>query len=557
MVKIKKTLFTLISFVLLFNLTACGKSTSITKGKDKLNDEKSDQEQVLNLNIGDEPDILDSARSSDVYSTFVLQQINENLTRVEVEEDGKNLVKPGAAESWSVSDDQMEWTFKLRDLEWEDGVKVTAHDFEYGIKRVIDPATASPISNMLKHIENAEKASLGEIGLDQVGVKALDDRTLKIKLEYPVPYFLELTANREMQAQRKDKIEEIGESYGTDSNKIIANGPFKVESWVHNGEIKLVKNQKYWDAESVKLDSVNIKIITEESAWVGELENGVIDIASIESIDFVKKLDKNPELTKIENNSPRTMYVFFNHEEKLFSNPKVRKAFSLAIDREEVEKDLFQNKEKAAYGWIPYPISIDGENYREIIEEPLKVLEAEKQDPKELLIEGLRELGIEENPENLNIPLMQTPVEGKEFGEYLQQRYKKVLGVNIELDLVEWPVFQERNRQLDYVMGYKSWGGSYNDPTSFFDLWLTNNNIVPIGWNSSEYDKLIQEARQSIDKDLRVSKFKEAEELLINKECAIAPYAYEIEVTFAQKYVKGIQKPDFGWFVIKYAYIDK
>lgn len=563
----KKSLYFLLILTLILGstLTGCGdkpKDTA-TSPENSTNNEEVEEandeelEQVLNMPLGAEPDSLDIAKSSDAYSAAVVEQVVDALTSIEVDENDEKVIKPAMAESWETSDDQLEWTFKIRDAQWSDGEEVTAHNFAYGMKRIIDPETASPISTNLKFIKNAQAIIDGEMDISEVGIEASDDKTLKITLEYPSPYLLELASTRTMQPVREDIVEEYGTSYGTEGDKIIFCGPFVIDEWVHNSKVSLSKNENYWDKDSVILEKVNMKIISETNAQMGELENGELDYSEVNSAEWIEKLDQDDKYIKKTGFLPRTMYLFFNQEIELFSNAKVRTAFNLAIDREEIQHSLLQDIDKAAYGWVAPPIDVNDTNFRELAGDPIKEMIDENPDPKALLIEGLKELGMDEDPSKITVTIMQPGTEDKEFGEYLQQVYFDTLGVNIELDPVEWPVFQERNRQLDYEMGYKSYGGGVNDPSSMLDLWITGTMTVPTGWSNPEYDELVREANKSIDPELRKENFVKAENILLKEDSVIAPYAYMTTNTYMHKHLKGVMEPDFGSMVIKYAYIEK
>ncbi|WP_333637835.1 peptide ABC transporter substrate-binding protein [Tissierella praeacuta] len=512
-------------------------------------------EQTLNMPLSAEPDSLDLARVSDMYSATVAAQIIEGLTTVEVE-NGKDVEKGALAESWTISDDHLVWTFKLRDAQWSDGVQVKAQDFVYGITRVLNPKTASPISSNIKFIKNAQEIIEGTKDISEAGVRAIDEKTLEITLDYPVPYFLSSAAGTAMFPVRQDIVEKYGDSYGTDADKIVCCGPFVLDEWVHNSKLSFSKNQTYWDNENVKLEKVNMKIISEETAGIGEFKNGQLDFISVSSAEWIKELSKNEDYIKSTISLPRTQYLFFNQQTPVFSNAKVRQAFSIALDREQITHDIFQDIEPAAYGWIPPSMNIDGENFREKAGEPIKELIQENSDPKVLLIEGMKELGMGEDPSVITINLMCRNTV-KEFSEYLQQHFHDVLGVNIELDPVEWPIFQERNRALDYEMGFKSYGADFNDPSSMMDLWITGTKTVPTAWSNSEYDKLINEANQSIDKELRAKNFIKAESILLKEDATIIPYAYSESNTFSHKYLKNLMEPSFTAIILKNAYIDK
>lgn len=548
-------------------LTACGGSQETAEPTESEPAEVSEEsveenegnttveEQVLNISLGNEPDSLDIGRATDVYCFEVVNQFMEPLVRTIVE-DGSDVVVPAAAESWDISDDGLVWTFHIReDANWSDGQPLTAGDFVYGARRIVDPETASPSANNLKHIKNGSLIPLGEVPVEELGLKAIDDKTLEITLEYPVSYFINLAGSRELLPQREDIIEEHGTAYGTEADKLIACGPFMVEEWTHNSLITLVKNPEYWDSESVKLDQINMKIIQEENALMGEFENEGIDIVDAGSAEWVERLESQDKYNVLKRPINRTSYFFFNHESEYFQNDKIRKAFTIALNRKEISEDINENLTMPAYGWVPPTTEIDGVNFREVAGEPVQDLIDENPDPQALLVEGLEELGKETDPSTVTIQLMHPDNVDKEFAEYLQQTFMNQLGINIELDACEWPVFQERNRQLDYEIGFKSWGGGVDDPSSFMDLWQTGNRTVPIGWEDEAYDELVQEAAQSLDNELRMEDYIESERILLYEVCAISPYSYETENIFTQPYVHEVHFPVQGSTVYKYAYI--
>jgi len=553
------SLFLILILILGTVLTGCRKQKTPTDDANTTPTmtEDSNTEQILSISLDSEPDSLDVAKASDINSQTILTQVMENLTRLEVGNDGSDVVVPAMAESWEHSDDGLVWTFKLRDAKWSDGKPVTAEDFVYGVQRTLDPETASPVATLLEPIKNAEAIINGDMDVSKAGIEAIDEKTVQVTLEYACAHFLDLTYDRVMQPQRKDIVEKHGTSYGTEADKLVFNGPFVVEEWVHNSHITFSKNESYWDEKSVKLDKVNVKIISEETALMGELQNGTIDIADPSSAEWIGKLDESGQFDKITGFEARSHYIFFNQETELFSNKKIRQAFSVSLDRETIQNDIYQGIHMAAYGWVAPPVDIGTENFRKKAGDPVKELIDENPDPKALFMEGLKELGIDKDPSEIKIPLMVPNIEGREFPEYLQQLFNEKLGVNIELDIAEWPIFQERNRQLDYVMGYKSKGGYYNDPMTFLDIWVTNAKIIPTGWSNKRYDNLIKEASLSVDNEERYEIFKEAERILVKEDTAIAPYSYELRNTYVQKYVKGAMIPAFGPILVKYIYIER
>ena len=510
--------------------------------------------QVLRIPIDEEPDSFNVARVSDYYSAMVASQVIEGLTGIVVR-DGREVAVPACAESWETSEDGLTWTFRLREMKWADGEPLRAADFVYGISRVLDPATASPISGKVRFIKNAGDVLQGRKPLSELGLEAPDDRTFVVRLEHPVPYLLQSAAGTAMFPARRDVVEKFGDAYGTDADKVVGCGPFNLADWVHNSSIAFVKNPLYWDADNVKLDRLEMKVVAEESAKVGDFENGGLDLVSVYSVEWAKKLDEKGGYVKNVVAMPETKYVFFNQTVPPFSSPKVRLAFSLALDREEIHRDVSLGLDPAAWGWLPPAMGLDGENFRKLAGDPIKDLAAAYPDPRALLAEGLKELGMSEAPEGLKIVLMCHNAT-RDFAEYLQQAYKTRLGVDLELDPVEWPVFQERNRNLDYQMGYKSYYADFNDPSSMMDLWITGTRTIPTGWSNERYDALVREAGQSADKALRARDYTEAERILL-EEGTIAPYAYSTGFDYVHPYVKGYAAPTFTAMLYKTVSVER
>ena len=510
--------------------------------------------RVLRIPIDEEPDSFNVARVSDYYSAMVASQVIEGLTGIVVR-DGREVAVPACAESWETSEDGLTWTFRLREMKWADGEPLRASDFVYGISRVLDPATVSPISGKVRFIKNAGDVLQGRKPLSELGLEAPDDRTFVVRLEHPVPYLLQSAAGTAMFPARRDVVEKFGDAYGTDADKVVGCGPFNLADWVHNSSIAFVKNPLYWDADNVKLDRLEMKVVAEESAKVGDFENGGLDLVSIYSVEWAKKLDEKGGYVKNVVAMPETKYVFFNQTVPPFSSPKVRLAFSLALDREEIYRDVSLGLDPAAWGWLPPAMGLDGENFRKLAGDPIKDLAAAHPDPRALLAEGLKELGMSEAPEGLKIVLMCHNAT-RDFAEYLQQAYKTRLGVDLELDPVEWPVFQERNRNLDYQMGYKSYYADFNDPSSMMDLWITGTRTIPTGWSNERYDALVREAGQSADKALRAKDYTEAERILL-EEGTIAPYAYSTGFDYVHPYVKGYAAPTFTAMLYKTVSVER
>lgn len=520
---------------------------------------KIDKDQYLNVVLGAEPKTLDPSKATDLYSSQVLVNVMEALTRLEVGQDGKDVIKPGAAKEWKKSDDGLKWTFTLRDAKWSDGKAITADQFVYGIQRTLAKETGSQYAFLLYPIKNANEFNTGKAKAEDVGVKAIDEKTIEFTLTAPCAYFLDLTYFKVMEPQRKDIIEAGGDKYGTEPNTMVFSGPFTITEWVHNNKIELVKNKEYWDNSNVKLEKATMKIIKEETSRMNELLNGSLDAAAVTKPEWIQKFDETKKFDVKKGYDSSSTYTFFNQKDKYFTNAKIRKAFSIAEDRTGRASVLFKNLAEPATAWCPPAIQIDGKDYREKVNyKPIEDLKKENSDAKALLVEGLKELGLDPDPAKHTFKYLQsgTDARAKEFAEFAQQNYKTALGVNVECEYVEWAIFQKRTDEFDYQIASMAWSADYNDPNTFFDMFMSNAGICPTGWKSDKYDNLIKDAGNTIDPAKRTEIFKQAEKILVYEDAVISPGVWRFKNTYVRKHVKNYMSPTFGALDLKYTYTE-
>ncbi len=557
----KKILAALLAGAMVLSMAACGDDKDNTVGSSTENATAKtidgnvlDEEQYFNGYLGGDPTTLDGVIGNDSIGGSVLNNTMEPLTRL-AEKDGQNIREGAGAESWESNEDGTVWTFHLRDNTWSDGQPVTAEHYAYAVIRTLTPETGSPNSYLLTCIKNANAVLAGEKAPSELGVKVVDDKTIEFTLEQPTPYFLSLTDGRVMQPQRQDIVEQYGESYGAEATNMVYCGPFKVESWTHNSEMVLVKNDSYWDKDSVNLTTINYKIMNDENTIFNSFTNGSIDSCGCGTPEWMDKFGSMEEVQYIHNVSPSVRFHFFNTKDKLFSNKNIRKAFTLAIDREDVSKSIYFNTMEPAYSWVPDGVS-SGELgiYRQQVSAPLKAI-AEKEDAKALLLKGMEELGLGSDPSTLNITFTMgdTTQWIKNYGEYYQQKFKEVLGVNITLDFNEWGTFQSKVNAGEYQMGYMVWGIDYNDPYAMLSLMRSDSTAIPTFWANEEYDKLMDAAAVEMDEAKRVELYEQAEAILM-EEAPLCPVVNEASNTYRYKYVKNSNTMSFTSTGLKYAY---
>ncbi|WP_432666901.1 peptide ABC transporter substrate-binding protein [Wukongibacter baidiensis] len=541
------------------------KESKTKKGVKVVNGIEMDEKQYLNI-VGAEPKTMDSATSSIVTSWIAQGPVFEGLTRIQGSPDG-DKIEAGVAETWEVSEDGTVYTFHLRkDAMWSDGVPVKAEDFAYAIKRVIDPRTGSlyawlftPVFknagevNAMKVDENTDAEI--DAALETVGAKAVDDHTLKLELTSALPYFMQLTYFPTLYPQRKDIVEKWGDKYGTELETMVYNGPYVLTEWVHRNKMVYEKNPNYWDKDKVYLDKIIRHDIEEDSSQNQALLTGEVDVLETVrmEMEWIEKLKTIDEINFVSRKYPDVGYHMFNCFDKYFKNVKVRKAFSAALDRDAFISDVRGGVGYPGWEYIPDMLVIGDASYREKVGDTkfVKKLFDEIEDPKALLIEGLKELGEDPDPAKMKVSMMfrGTDEKTKQLAEWYQYIFKEKLGVNMTLELLKYNVAYDKQKKLEFQIFDTGWTGDFNDPSNFIDFWHSDTgyyNYKRTGWKNEEFDKLIEEGASSLDTDVRAKAYRRAEEILVYEDCAIMPYDHKQVLHPRRNYVKELNKPVFG-----------
>lgn len=531
--------------------TACGNGGSKDGGA-------KGENTVYNTFVASDPESIDAQKGSDTYGNVVVNNVYEPLIRLVQNDDLTLKPEAAAAKEWKVSEDAMTYTFTLRDgLKWDDGQPLTAKDFEYGIKRTADPKTGSGSSFLLADIANFQEVNSGKAPLDKLGVKAIDDKTLEIKLGAPAQYFINIVPFRVCFPQRKDIVEKHREQFGSEANTIVGCGPFKLTEWSHNSKLVLEKNKDYWNKDKVKLEKVNLRVLNDENTRMNAFQSGEIMSVGTNKPEWTSKFDKREGTKTQKVDLPAVDYFAVNHQDKLFKNKKVRQAFNIALDREGFNETVLKGKSEPAYFWVPKAISINELKYREMAGNPVKEMADKLGDPKALLSEGLKELGMDPDPSKLEVSLIMTnSPELKKRGEYFQQNFQNKLGVKVKLEMMEWAILSGKINKGNYQMGYLAWTADYNHPSAMMSLFTSSANAVRTGWKSEEYDKLIRDAAKEKDEKKQVELYKKAEQILAD-ETVIIPIISGSTNMYYQDYVKHINVNQFSTAGYKDTYLEK
>ncbi|MGY0372581.1 peptide ABC transporter substrate-binding protein [Clostridium sp. JNZ J1-5] len=538
-------------------LTGCGggdKKGATDAGKGQANVQANG---TLNLDL---PEIksLDSAQGQDVASFTPINAAFEGLARVN---DGK--LEP-AGSTWKVSEDGKTYTFTLKDFNWSDGKAVTAKDFEYSWRRLVNPATKAPYGTFLNGIvKNAEKISAGKAKPEELGVTAKDDKTLVVELERQVPYFLEMVAFPSLYPVREDVVKAQGDKYGTDPTKMVFNGPFVVTDWQKGAKMTLKKNDKYYDAAAVKLGTVTLQDIKELQTKYQMFTAKQLD-AIPGTGEYAQKLKDDAAAGKIdfrEAKQPSSFYMMFNMngKNKLLTNKNIRLALSLAIDRDAYVNKIYK-RGYVSYGLVPDVIKCGDKNYRAEVQEPLKAVIDQKKDPKALFVQGLKELGLNPDPSKYTLKYLGqgNTAFDKQSGEFYQNQWQTKLGIKIVLESpASFSDYLVKAQAGEFEIATSGWGADYNDPDSFISLFQKDNGNNHSKYYNPKYEDILKKLAAETDSAKRVELFKQAEQLLVVEDAGIAPTFYKDLKAAKQKYVQGIQYPAFGPnYELKWAYVE-
>ena len=518
--------------LLLQLLSGCGKATSPYRPT----------KQELRLNLKSEPPTLDPRKATDTTSIAVLNFCFEGLMRMDPDDTPSLAV----AEKFEVSQDQTRYTFTLRESHWSDGKKVTAYDFEKTWKTILDPLFPCEFAANLYILKNAKSAKLGKCALDQVGVVALDEKTLQVDLEHPVPYFLSSLASHAFFPTPSHVVENNPQWL---DQQYVGNGPFYLKERKHHLSMLFKKNPHYWDQEKVRLETVSLMLVQDDSTELTMFENGELDWAGYPlsnlPTEALPSLSKEGILNQYE--IAGTYYYVFNTTQFPFNNAQIRRALSLAINREEIINNITLMHQKPAMALVPPMLWEDVPNYFK---------DHDIAEAKRCFAKGLQELNIKEKdfpPINLSY---NTLAGHHKIAQAIQQQWNAAFGIQVNLANKEWKVFLDELHHGQFQVARLGNIAALEDPSTFLDEYrYLSNGKNNAKWSNPRYTALLEEADLTPDVQKRISLLKEAEEILI-QEMPIAPIYFYTGVYLKQPYVKGIYISKLNQLDLKWAYVE-
>lgn len=479
-------------------------------------------------NTGD-PETLDQHKTSTIYERNILLDLYEGL----VVHNGAGEVSPGAAESWDVSDDGTIYTFKMRDgAVWSNGDPVTAGDFVYSLRRIMDPETGAKYANVLYPIKNSEKANKGELKPEEIGVRAVDENTLEVTLEAPTPYFLELLTHQTGLPVHQASVEAHGSDFVKPGN-MVSNGAYTLQQFTPNAQVVSVKNPKFHAASEVAIDKVIYYPTEDRGAALQRFQAGELhsnNDAPTEQIDFMKsKLGDQLRLAPYLG----TYYYAVKSDKAPFSDARVRTALSLLIDREFIAEEIWGETMLPAYGFVPPGIG----NYGEPAFADYKDMSIIDREDKARAL--LKEAGFGEgNPLKLEISY-NTSENHKNTAVAIADMWKP-LGIQVSLLNSDVKTHYARLRDKnDFDVARAAWIADYSDPQNFlFMVESDNSGFNYANYNNPEYDALMDKAAVETDLEKRSKILFEAETIFM-RDLPFIPILYYGSINLVSNAVKG------------------
>ena len=509
----------------------------------------------LAVQIGPDPETVDPALNTAIDASNVILHAFETLLTF----DENNDIVPGQAESFDVSDDGLTYTFHLRDgLKWSDGSDFTAEDFVYSWKRLADPMTAAPYAaDMLSMVKGYDEAAAGDI--DALGVSAPDAKTLVVELSSPCVYFDKIITHASMAPVKKDVVDANSDQWALAPETYISNGPLKMIEWVPGSHMTFAKNENYWNADKVTLNSLKFVLMEDSNAAYSAYQTGEVQMIKDIPTEEIPSLQDSPDYHL----DPRlaTSYTIFNTQKAPFDDAKVRMALSLAVDREYVANTLMIGTVAPATNFVGPGISDAeaGSSFEEVTRKNnggdffnVNNYEADLEKAKELLAEA-------GYPNGEGFPIIEYMTNdagyNKPVAEYLQSAWKD-LGITMDIKIVEWSTFTPTRRAGDFEICRGGWVYDYDDPSNMLNLLASTSGNNDGKYSNPEVDKLLEEARSTADKAEHYEKLHAAENLIM-EDAAVSPLVYSSDFYLQNPKLKGTWHSPYGYWYFMYATMEE
>ena len=528
---------------LTFSLIACsgGTKDSNAEGNNESVEDTSTSGSPLKVQIDAEIASMDPQIATDGISFEVLAAVTEGL--YSLSDDGSAV--EAIADKVEKSEDGLTYTVTLKDTKWSNGTPVTAKDFVFAWRRLVDPATASEYSFIagIAGIKNADAIVNGEMTPDQLGITAKDDKTLVIELDTPVPFFESLMAFPSFFPVNEEFYNKCGDKFATTVDTILCNGAFKVASYEPAATtINLEKNTNYWDADKVQLSGIQYQVIKDSQQTMLSYQNGDLDVATL-SGEQVEQFQSDPEFKNIM--SGYLWYIASNKKVAGLDNENLRKALALSYDKEAIIKNILKDGSIKADFLVPTLLATgpDGKDFRDGTD---TYLSTDKAKALEYYDKAKTELGKDSFEYTM---LIDDAESAKNVAQFIQAEIQTTIpGMKINIETLPKKNRLERLRADDFELGLTRWGPDYADPMTYLDMWITGSSNNYGAWSNTEYDSLIQSAKKgelALDSEKRWEALKKAEKMVMD-EAVICPVYQQGNAVMIKKNVSGIEFHSVG-----------
>ena len=534
-----KTLFqTFFIFLIFLLIISCTKETKNIKDE-------------LTVNLGYELQSIDPAINYETYGFIYINHAFEGLLTKDI--NGK--IVGGSSDKWEISEDKLKYTFHIReDAKWSDGKKLTADDFVYSYRRVVDPKTASPIAYLMYYIKNAKDINTGKKNIDTLGVTAIDENTLTIELENPTLYFEDILASGGCYVPvREDIINKYGDDWTWKPDAYIGNGAYKMTERKPDELIAFELNTNYWDYKNQVAKKINFVLIADEYISLNAVRTGDVDFSiNAPPIGEIESLIK--ENLMAVSDIIGVYYLDLNNKDKTLSDKRVRKALSLAIDRNYIVSNIGYGKLIAAESFVPPVVKGLEKSFRE---ESSNFIIANNYSNN--IIEAKRLLAEAGYPNGENFPILEVKVSSGFYTtvlEAIQQMWKNNLNIDVAVRTEESKITLPFRQSGNYQIARTSWTGDYNDPLTILQIMTSESDINYGGFSNERYDYLINFATTSTNEKDRMKVLKEAESILF-EEMPIIPFIYRTDFLVVNPKLKNYIDEPLGRYRFNYAYIEE
>jgi oligopeptide transport system substrate-binding protein len=534
------------------SLSGCGSSNGNTASPSSAsgsaasqNVASSSKKQEITWALQDEPETMDPSHDNYLLATHLLLNLFSGLFKI----DKDNKLQPAVCDSYKVDSTNTVYTFKIKSsAKWSDGKPVKAADFVYSWKRTLNPATASEVASDFFVIKGAEAYNSGKGTADAVGLKAIDDQTLQVTLEKPNANFLYILTFGDAAPLREDIIE-ANKDWTKSPSTYISDGPFMLTDFEPKSKYVLKKNPNYFDAANVKLDTLNIVFISSTDSEIAAYTSDEIDIDMNLDGETLQKYKDTPDFHSVSRIG--TGYFDFNCSSKPFTDAKVRKAFSMAINRKQIIENVLQSTEKPATGEVPFGV-LDPSTGKDFRDTSGNLITEDVNQAKKLLSDA----GYADGKGMPTITLVCKANDAdKDVAQALQSMWKTNLGVDVNIQTFDSKVYWNEVHQGNFTIATDGWTADYPDPYDHLFQFITSANAKNNRWSNADYDKLIEDSTNTTDAAKRSKDFVDAEKILAD-ESPIMPVRFYVATYLAKPSVKGMRSDFSGHLLFENAYVE-